>query len=258
MFNMIIIALLDFVSKKKPVSQLVHQGHILSAGFGIVLMGFAAIDILFGKWLPILNQLNRIDPLTIAYPIVYLIAMKILFSYEQTRLKDFVGEEAGAVVGSQHSLMAAIMMFTVNAVVIVAASLYLPELGNQMAKATGWGESFIGASFIAVATSLPEAAVSFTAARRGSFDMAVANLLGSNLFNIVILSITDFCYLKAPLLRSVSVENTLPALTAMISMAIVIVGLTYRPEKKMLFMAADAIAVLFLCLLANVFLFVMH
>jgi len=49
MFNMVVIAMLDFVARKTPVSHMVHEGHIISAGFGIVLMGFAAIDILFGK-----------------------------------------------------------------------------------------------------------------------------------------------------------------------------------------------------------------
>jgi cation:H+ antiporter len=88
--------------------------------------------------------------------------------------------------------------------------------------------------------------------------MAVASLLGSNLFNIVILSITDFCYVKGPLLRSVSQVNTLAALTAMIAMAIVVIGLTYRPQKKILFIGGDAAAIILVCLLANVLLFIAH
>jgi cation:H+ antiporter len=258
MFNMFVIALLDLTSRKKPVSLLVHDGHILSAGFGIILMGFAAIDILFGKHLPILEKLNKIDPLTLAYPVVYLIAMKLIFSFERTRIKEFVGQGTGKVVQEEQSLKLAIALFTLNSIMIVAAACYLPELGARIAKVTGWGESFIGTSFIAVTTSLPEVAVSFTAARRGYFDMAVANLLGSNLFNIVILSIADFCYLKGPLLRSVSPVNTLAALAAMISMAIVVVGLTYKSEKKLLFLAGDAVAIMLVFLLTNVLLFVIH
>jgi cation:H+ antiporter len=88
--------------------------------------------------------------------------------------------------------------------------------------------------------------------------MAVANLLGSNLFNVVILAITDFCYVKAPLLRVVSQSNTLIALTAMISMGIVVIGLTYRAEKKWLVLSGDALALLLVYLLANILLFVAH
>jgi cation:H+ antiporter len=143
----------------------------------------------------------------------------------------------------------------INSIAIVAAACYLPGLGEQIGRMTGWGESFIGSSFIAITTSLPEITVSIAAARIGSFDMAVANLLGSNLFNIMILAVVDFSYLKAPLLRSVSEVNALTALTAMITMGIVVIGLTYRSEKKLLFLAGDAIAILLVYILANTLLF---
>lgn len=258
MFNMMVIAALDVFSTKRPVSNTVHQGHILSAGFGIVLIGFAAVDILFGKHLPALSWLNSIEPISLTYIAVYLLAMKLIYTYEQQRLQEFVGEIAQSANLGNESLTRSIIIFVFHSLLIVIAACYLPEIGAQIGKTTGWGESFIGSSFIAITTSLPEIVVSVTAARMGSFDMAVANLLGSNLFNIVILAAVDFCYLKGPLLRSVSQINTLTALTAMIAMGIVIIGLTYRSEKKMLFLAGDAIAVLFVCILANVLLFLAH
>lgn len=235
MFNMMVIAALDMLSRRRPVSHMVHQGHMLSAGFGIVLIGFAAVDILFGKYLPILKDLHSIDPISLIYVVVYLIAMKLIYSYEQQRVKEFVGEVAEATNLEKNSLARSVVIFVFNSLLIVAAACYLPGLGEEIGRMTGWGESFIGSSFIAITTSLPEITVSVAAARMGSFDMAVANLLGSNLFNVVILSAIDFCYLKGPLLRSVSQINTLTALTAMIAMGIVVIGLTYRsgltPEK---------------------------
>ena len=255
MFNMVIIGLLDTFSKKRPISWIIHQGHILSAGFGIVMMGFVAIDILFGKYLPILTQMNAMDPLSFAFVAVYLIAMKLIFSYERSKLKAYVAETSEAMKENNSSLARAIAIFSFNAVLIVAAACYLPALGEDIGKVTGWGQSFIGSSFIAITTSLPELVVSFTAARRGSFDMAVANLLGSNLFNIVILAIVDFCYLKAPLLRVVSQANTLTALTAMISMGIVVIALTYRSEKKIWLLSGDALGLILVYVLANVLLF---
>ncbi len=258
MFDMMIIGLLDTFSKKRPISLVIHQGHILSAGFGIVMMGFVAVDILFGKYLPILTNLNAMDPLSFAFVVVYLIAMKLIFSYERTKLKAYVADIAADPPQSKESLTSAIAIFTFNAILIVAAACYLPALGEEIGRITGWGESFIGSSFIAITTSLPELVVSFSAARRGSFDMAVANLLGSNLFNVVILSITDFFYLKAPLLRVVSQANTLTALTAMISMGIVVIALTYRSERKIWFLSGDALALILVYLLANILLFVAH
>ncbi len=255
MFNMMVIALLDLLSKHRPVSHRVHDGHMLSCGFGIVLLGFAAIAIGFGKRFPTITVLNSIDPTSIVFIAVYLLAMRLIYEYEKVRLNEVAGELGETVEGPQASLRKAIVWFVVNSVVIVIAACFLPGLGEQIAKQTGWGESFIGSSFIAITTSLPEITVSVTAARIGSFDMAVANLLGSNLFNVAILAVTDVCYVKAPLLRSVSAVNSATAICAMIALAIVVVGLTYRSEKKFLFLAGDAIAICIVYVIANWILF---
>lgn len=258
LFNMLVIAALDLMSKHRPVSHMVHQGHILSAGFGIVLIGLAAVDILFAKYMPPITWLHSIDPISLLYVVVYLIAMKLIYSYEKQRINEFAGEIADATNVEQTSLTKSIVIFVLNSIVIVVAACYLPELGEKIAKMTGWGESFIGSSFIAITTSLPEITVSVVAARMGAFDMAVANLLGSNLFNVVILAAIDFSYLKAPLLSCVSQVNTLMALAAIISMGIVVIGLTYRSEKKLLFLAGDAIAISIVFVMANILLFIAH
>lgn len=257
MFNMMVIAGLDLLSKHRPVSHVVHQGHMLSVGFGIVLIGLAAIDILVAKYLPSMTYLNSSDPISLIYIVVYLIAMKLIFNYEQQRVREFVGELAEAA-NIDKSLTRSIVIFTVNAILIVIAACYLPGLAEEISKLTGWGDSFIGSSFIAITTSLPEITVSVAAARMGSFDMAVANLLGSNLFNVLILAIIDFSYLKGPLLRSVSQINAMTALAAMIAMGVVVIGLTYRSEKKVLYLAGDALAIVLVYVMANVFLFIAH
>ncbi len=257
MFNAMLIGVLDLVSTDRPVSYKVHQGHLLSVGFGIILMGFAAVDILFGKHLPIITFFHSMDPITIVFVPVYLIAMRLTFKFEKSRRQEYVEQELKTERHSQ-SWISLIVPFLACAVGIIAASFYLPDLAQEITRVTGWGESFIGSSFIAVTTCLPELAVSISAARRGSFDMAVASLLGSNLCYIVILAISDFCYSKEPLLRHVSVINTLAALAAIISMGIVVVGLTYRSEKKFLFIAGDAVALIFVYICANVLLFIAH
>ena len=257
MFNLLLIAGIDLLFKKKPVSNIVHEGHILSAGFGIVLIGVAAIDILFGRYLPSIPELHSMDPLSFAFIGIYLIAMKLIYSFEKHRVQEFVAEIAEGS-GAKRSLPGAIFMFSLNAAFIVAAACYLPELGAQIGKTTGWGESFIGSSFIAITTSLPEITVSVAAARMGSFDMAVGNLLGSNLFNIVILAIIDFFYLKAPVLRCVSPVNSLTAIATIIATGIVVIGLTYRSQKKFWFLAGDAIAIVIVYAMVSALLLIVH
>ncbi len=258
MFNMMVIASLDLLSRHRPVCYRVHQGHILSAGFGIVLVGLAAVDILCSKYLPVLTALNSIDPISLVYIVVYVIAMRMIYTYEKHRAATFAGELSDGADTSKKSLTRSVILFVLSSLFIVAAACYLPELGDRIGKMTGWSQSFIGSSFIAITTSLPEIAVSVAAAKMGSFDMAVANLLGSNLFNVVILAVVDFFYLKAPLLRSVSQSNVVTSLAAMIAMGIVVIGLTYRAEKKFLFLAGDAIAIALVYIGANCLLFAAH
>jgi len=257
MFNMMVIAMLDFLSKDRPVSHMVQEGHLISCGFGIVLLGLAAIDIGFGKNFPILTGVNSIDPTSILFIGIYLIAMRLIFRYETQKQTDSAqaGQDTSAQ-DAQTGMRKDILMFCMHSAILIGAACFLPGLGEQIAKQTGWGESFIGSSFIAITTSLPEITVSITAARIGSFDMAVANLLGSNLFNVAILAITDLCYLKGPLLRTVAPVNSSTAICAMVALAIVVIGLTYRSQKKFLFLAGDAMAIFIVYLIANLLLFI--
>jgi cation:H+ antiporter len=259
MFNMLVIGVLDLFSKDRPVSNVVHQGHVLTAGFGIVLLGLAAIDILFGKTLPALHWAHLMDPITIIFIPVYLIAMRLSFTYEQSRSSEMNHvEQSQSINGGHPSWFKLLVPFAIFAAAIIAASGYLPSVAEQIRSQMGWGQSFVGLSFIAITTCLPELSVSTSAARRGSFDVAIASLLGSNLCYMVILAITDFCYTRAPLLRHSSPANALAAMTASISMAIAIIALTYRAEKKLLFIAGDAVALVAVYVFANVLLFVAH
>jgi cation:H+ antiporter len=255
MFNMMVIGLLDLLSLKKPVSRLVHKGHILSVGFGIVLVGLAAVDILFGKHLPVFTVIRSMDPITMAFVPIYALAIWLAFNFEKSRLKEY-GQEQLKPKSRQQSWPKLIIFFLLCAIGIICASIYLPAAAEHIAKLTGWGESFIGSSFIAVVVCLPELTVSVSAARRGSFDMAVASLLGGNLCCIAILAITDFCYMKGPLLHHVSQMNVLAALSAIISMGIVVIALTYRSEKKFFFIAGDAVALILVYVFANALLFI--
>ena len=54
-----------------------------------------------------------------------------------------------------------------------------------IAKAAGWSEPFIGLTIIAIGTSLPELVTSIVAARKGESGLALGNVVGSNIFNLL-------------------------------------------------------------------------
>lgn len=68
---------------------------------------------------------------------------------------------------------------------IVFGSDLAVDAASSMASAFGMSERFIGLTIVALGTSLPELATSVTAARRGNADIAIGNIVGSNIFNLL-------------------------------------------------------------------------
>ncbi len=126
----------------------------------------------------------------------------------------------------------------------MGAAIFLPPLADRIAEITGLGQTFVGSIFVALATSLPELTVSVAALRIGAVDMAVGNIFGSNLFNILILAILDIFYFKGPILSFVSSGQMLSAVTAMGMTGLAIAGLIYNSDKKRFLWAWDSFGVI--------------
>ena len=68
---------------------------------------------------------------------------------------------------------------------VVKGSDFAVEGATEIARYFGMSERFIGLTIVAFGTSLPELVTSVTAARRGNADIAIGNIVGSNIFNIL-------------------------------------------------------------------------
>lgn len=140
-------------------------------------------------------------------------------------------------------LSQAVLRFSLAALVVVGAGMWLPFIGEDIAELHNWHASFVGTLFIA--TSLPELAVTLSAVRLGALDMAIANLLGSNLFNLLVLAVDDAFYPRGPLLSHVSAAHSVSVMSAVTMIGAVIVGLLYRPRGR-LFRTVGWISILLL------------
>jgi cation:H+ antiporter len=98
----------------------------------------------------------------------------------------------------------------------------------------GWNKSFVGSLFVALATSLPELAVTLSALRMGALDMAIGNLLGSNLFNVAIIAVDDLFYRPGVLLASVSPVHAVTAGSAITMTGLAMVGLFFKPGGRVM------------------------
>lgn len=241
-FNMLILAFLDAIHRPMPISAKAHHGNILAAGFGILLLCMAAISLASGNRLP---SLGWIGFYSFLFALIYFIAMRLIYFYEKRQISEFVKGIAVELKYKDVPTRTAILNYCINAVVVIIAAVFLPKIGEGIAETTGLGQTFVGNIFIALSTSLPEVVVSIAAVKMGAVDLAIGNLFGSNIFNIFILAIDDLLFIKGPLLSFVNPNHIISALSAIAMTAIAIIGLTYRAEKKRLFLAWDSIGILF-------------
>ena len=78
-----------------------------------------------------------------------------------------------------------ILGLVVGLVIVVWGSNIAVDAATALAKIIGLSDRFIGLTIVALGTSLPELVTSVTAARKGNADIAIGNIVGSNIFNIL-------------------------------------------------------------------------
>lgn len=229
-FNLLLIVMLDFMHRDSSVYTRISQGHILSAGFGVILLGFVAFNILlYGNGFDLsLRHIGLYAPIMILF---YLVTMRTVFRYEKAQHLEAVEEivERHPKIG----LAKAVVFYCIAGAVVIAAGIRLPLTAEHVAQAMGWQRSFVGTVFVALATSMPEVAVTFSAFRIGAVDMAISDLFGSNLFDLLIIAVDDVAYVKGPLLADVSSMHLISAQSAIMMTGVAIVGLLYRPQTRL-------------------------
>lgn len=231
--NLAYLVVLDLVHRKESSYTRARQGQILSAGFGVFLLGFIGFSLLLAQRIDG-RSLGHVGIYSPAIVVLNLLFMRVVFSYEKKQMAAYVEEAAERY--PHLTLRQAIVHFALVALAVV---------GEDIAGLYDWNTSFVGALFIAAATSLPELAVTLSALRLGALDMAIGNLLGSNLFNRLILAVDDLFYWRGPLLSHVSATHAISVMSALTMTGAVIVGLLYRPPGR-LFRTVGWISILLL------------
>ena len=231
MLNLLIIALLDILYHPTPILSKVSPIHMASAGIGILLIAIAGGAIFAGA---------RISGLAIGWfgvPaiiifLVYLGGVRWMFHLERSHRLEAV--PAGPLRYEEISKRTTYLKFAVAAAAIIGAGIWLSFIGDEIAQVTGWGTTFVGSLFLAITTALPEVVVAIAALRLGAIDMAVACMMGSNMFNMAIIAPVDLAYSQGPILSSLLQGGQLliTALVVIAMSALVIAGLHFRPRRK--------------------------
>ena len=239
-FNITIIVILNVWRRGGSVLREVRGTHVLTGSFGLVLITLALLSI------ALVNMFHS-QPRTAQtcewvcmgmIAAAYLVCMRLTFGQEKQLGSDQEGEPPTITTGLGSQLVLITLM-------LVVASWWLAQTGDVLSgheiKLIGrpLGATFVGAIFLACATSLPEIATSVTAVRMRKFDLALGNIFGSNMFNIFVIPMLKLvsCARGDPLLITGGefqhMETVIAGLLPILLTAIAIGGLAYRSNRKL-------------------------
>ncbi len=236
MFNMFMLAVLDLLNQQARILRRVAMTHALTASLANLLAGVAVFFILAD----LDTRLGWFGWDSLLIILVYVGGIRLI----QGR-----GAPARAPVPAEidprvPSLPRALAGFAVTSLILLLAMPVLVQDAAGIAAATGLSTGFIGATLVAIVTSLPEVVSTVAAVRLGAYDLAVGNLFGSNIFNMFALGLSDLLYTRGQFLAQVDPTLALAGLLGLLLTALGLIGNLARVERRLLFVEADALLIL--------------
>ena len=231
LFNLALIAMIDLAYQPGRVLAQAQEVHILSGGLGVLMLGIVVMGVLIG---PVLNGVGvvGISVLSIVILALYAVGGKMIAGLEKERMGEVLEKEAEQGGYDDISARKAYIVFIISAVAVIGLGIWLASIGDRLSATTGLSRSFVGNLFLALTTSLPEIAASLAAIRLGAIDLAIGNVLGSNLFNILLFFVYDLADGKSNFWASLTNANAFAAVMTMMMTGVVIISLMYRASPK--------------------------
>ena len=141
-FNLVFLVVIDALQRRQPIYRYASPAHLLSAAFGVVMLGFVAMSLLLPDTTPAMLHLGLYSPVLLAF---YLLALRSVFAHDQS-LRS-VQAAAPAPASAQAMAQAAPGLtpvltrewtrFGLAALMVLAAGSWLPSIADQLAQMMG-------------------------------------------------------------------------------------------------------------------------
>jgi cation:H+ antiporter len=158
--------------------------------------------------------------------------------------KEQGGQGGGPADGEDQPLRPVLVKTSFAGAAILVAGFLLSRTGDAIAQQTGLGRNFVGAVFMAMATSLPEVSTVLSAVKLRRYEMAISDIFGTGLFNVTLVFLIDALYRGGPVLNEVGRFSLFASLMASALGGIYLVGLIERRDRTVARMGIDSFAVL--------------
>jgi len=161
------------------ISPLKIKMQLLKVDIPIVIITTIGFMLLFAD-----RHISRIEGGLLVAGIVFYTLLNIRLSRREKN-KEVLDEYAEIAKTVKTKWHISVLMILAGLAVLVAGSELLVKGAVDIARSLGVGETIIGLTIIAAGTSLPELASSIVATIRKEYDIAIGNVIGSNIFNIL-------------------------------------------------------------------------
>lgn len=214
LFNLFILAAFDFLLRRRKIMEQASRDHIYTALLGILL----TVLVILALWLRLDVSIFGVGLDALVIAVLYVAGMVVISKVSKNEPETAIAadEETPENPSGNLSAKGAITRFVIAALVILGAGTALSITADEIAAITGIASSFMGSFLVAATTSLPEAISVFVALRLSNVNMAVGAILGSNIFNMIILALSDPVYAAGPILSHVSGANMIIAVGVLI------------------------------------------
>ncbi|MBK50543.1 MAG: sodium:calcium antiporter [SAR202 cluster bacterium] len=251
-FNLLIVVVLDSYWRNRSFLGSVYKSTWITATLSISLI----ILTLIALWNPgeYGFSIGNVGLLSYLLIIFFIISMFIIYKMDKNQMDH---SPQTPDISTSTTLTKSFLVYLVSATLIIISSIFLSGAGEEIAHMMNWGESFVGTQLLALSTSLPELATSIAAVRLKAPELAITNLLGSNLFNTgIVLFVDDLFYTNGPIWDQLSNAHIFNGVIAIIMTLVIVTVILIQPKNKTFkFISLESIFLTSCYLIATIYTF---
>lgn len=203
----------------------------------VTLLVFGCYIVVTLNWLGILN----ISVLTInvaSVLIVLLYACSVRYLAADNGGEDVQPEQ----VDSPLTVRQIVVRFIFVSIGIIVLSVAITYITDIISVRLNLGQGMAGALFLGVATSLPEVASTVALFRIGNFDIAFGNIIGSDIFNFIIMAVVDILYIKGTVYDFTDPQTVVLMLTGLAALPFTWIMMKWRNKATQILCPLAVIA----------------
>jgi cation:H+ antiporter len=249
----VVLAVLDLFGRRgKGVRPLTYRAASLTLVLEAVVVVAVLSVVVAGSQLPAGLVFARVTPDVLVIAALWIVGLMLV----QRSGSHLPWHEDGAAPDSsphprghrrhtpdkKMSVTKAAIVFAVSALATLVAGVVLERAGDAASSQIGLSGVLFGATFLALATSLPEISTGLQAVKQGDDNLAMSDIFGGNAFLPVLFLVATIISGASVLSHANSSDIYLTALAVLLTL-IYIVGLIFRPSRRILGMGVDSLTV---------------